>query len=486
MKQEAGVAILESRLQKGQRHFTLNEAAAVTGISIDESRDALNELIAKYVCRLQVTEKGELIYDFGKNLLRRGQKTLAEISRDVMQWLWKVFTIIFKIWIAVTLVVYFVIFLVMLIVALTASSSRKGDSRRRGGGANLDGLFNIFLSIFRWRTFIPTIRYRQDQWGYPYQQYQPRPSIMNEKKKNFMASVYDFVFGPQRVPIDPLSNQKEVAAYLKQQQGILVTSELNALAGWTLPQAQTFLTDCLVRFQGKVDVTENGVVYAEFEEILRGVGQMEGGRVVHYWDEYEPEQELTGNSAGYNWLIFIMNGFNLFFAINVISASPTVASGYWEGQAANFSEMLTTLLTHLGPPATLFLGWIPFVFSTLFFAIPLVRWVQISMAKRKRHLNNIRKRIFKAIFKVLGKAQPLDAIVRQINSSAKEEQLASATVEKLLKELTLDLNGELVVSEQAQILYSFPRITAELDEVAQLRARRQLDTSLGAVIADSE
>jgi hypothetical protein len=66
-----------------------------------------------------------------------------------------------------------------------------------------------------------------------------------------------------------------VAAYLRQYKGVIVASELSALAGWTLPQAETFLTECVIRFHGNTRVSENAVLYTEFETIVRAVGDME-------------------------------------------------------------------------------------------------------------------------------------------------------------------------------------------------------------------
>ncbi|ETX01759.1 MAG: hypothetical protein ETSY1_06085, partial [Candidatus Entotheonella factor] len=217
--QSDAVARIEARLQQGEYHFTLPEAAAMTGLSIDESRRAMEALLNKYVCRLQVSENGDLIYHFGETLMRRGEKTAAERRREWLAWLWRIFTVIYKAWIAVTLVVYFIVFLVIVIAAIVAMMSRQSsdDRRSRGGGMpiHLGSLFDLFFSIFRWRTVTGAIDYQRDAQGYRYRHYEPRPAVINVKKKNFMAGVYDFVFGPPRVELDPLGNEKEVAAYLE-------------------------------------------------------------------------------------------------------------------------------------------------------------------------------------------------------------------------------------------------------------------------------
>ena len=227
---EDRIALVEQQLSR-QPYLTLTEAASLTGLSIDAAREALDALLTKYVCRLQVTEYGDLIYNFGDRLRRRGVKTWPERWGEIRKWLWQVFTLFYKAWITVTLVVYFVLFIVLLIMAvLAASSGGSSSSRSSPGRPNRDRpssstsfrfgpLLRMFASIFHWRTNTGTIDHARDQHGYRYQHYQPEPGVLNTDKKNFVAAVYDFVFGPPRVEIDPLHNEKEVAAYLERSKG---------------------------------------------------------------------------------------------------------------------------------------------------------------------------------------------------------------------------------------------------------------------------
>jgi hypothetical protein len=481
--QHDALTLLEQHLQRGQRHFTLTEAAAMTGLAIDEVREALEALLDKYVCRLQVSEYGDLIYHFGDTLRRRGAKTAAERLQEITAWLWKIFTVVYKAWIAVTLVVYFVIFLVILIALLIAASARQSDRDRRssaGAAINMDRLLQMFFAIFHWRTITGTIDYQRDRRGYRYRHYQPQPGILNTTKKSFIAAVYDFVFGPPRVALDPLANEKEVAAYLQQHKGIVVPSELMALAGWDFPQAETFLTDCVIRYHGDARVSDNAVLYGEFDTITRGIGQVEGGEIVHYWDEYEPEYELTGNSSGYNLLIVVMNGFNMLCALLVLSG---ILSNL---EASGIGNQLSAFLMSHGWFVKLFLGWLPLIFSVLFFLIPLVRLINMQALQRRRQFHNIRKRLYKAIFARQGEPQTVPEIVDTVNTHASEEPLSRQVVTDRMKALTLDLAGDMTVTEDAEVQFTFPRITRELHEAQQLRRQRHHDATLGEIIAEED
>ncbi len=472
------VAIVERKILAGEGRFTQTEASAATGLSLDATKDALGAIIEKYVCRLQVTENGDLIYDFGKRPRRRGEKSIGELLGIAGDWLWKAFTVVFKIWIALTLVVYFVVFLAILVgIAIAATSSGKRDDRGRGSiGFGLSSATRIFFSIFQWNTVTGRTDYRTDDMGYRFRKFEPKPGVLNQKKKSFIAAVYDFVFGPPRVELDPLNNEKEVAAYLHKQKGILTTSELMALAGWTLSEAQAFFTDCLVRFQGDVEVTEEeGVMYGEFDRIVRGVGKIETGQVVRYWDEYEPVYDWTGNTAGRNALIAGMNCFNLVFAAVLLFNYPDIL------QMLGFDAVSLNAVS--GP--VLALGWVPLVFSLIFFLVPLLRYPKISRHNRRRHEENIRKRMFRAIFDFEGNPATVDQVAAAVNQNAPEEKLDRETVARRLDTLVLDLGGKTDVSESAEVIYSFPRIKDELGTVKQLRKRKQLDRDLGGVIAES-
>ena len=325
---------------------------------------------------------------------------------------------------------------------------------------DLGSVFNLFFSIFQWRTITGAIDYQHDAQGYRYRRYEPRRAVFNANKKNLISGVYDFVFGPPRVEPDPLGNEKEVAAFLQQNKGIVVTAELSALAGWTLPQAETFLTDCILRYRGEGKISDDPVLYGQFDELMRSVGQVESGAVTYYWDEYEPEYELNGNGDTQNLIIGVMNGFNLIVAFFMATADLTALAG---PDAPGILAWLAAnpALAHVA------LGWIPLIFSLLFFLIPLVRGFRIRRLRQHRQAQNVRKRLFKAIFARRGRPQSVNDVAAAVNRDAGEAALAPSEVEAALKELALEMPGDMNVSDAAEVEFSFPRLTVELDAVGR-------------------
>ncbi len=508
--------ILEKHLQKGQGRFSVTEAVAATGLGIDMAKDGLSELYEKYICRVQVTEKAELIYDFGNPLQRRDQKSSREILDDILGILWKWFVLAYRFMIAVVLVVYFVVFIVLFIVLLLMALTRGGSSKNSGSSSGSSGsggfhsssrsssgkisdinsaftAFGRFFSdIFDWNTVTGAYYYETDQRGYRYRHAEPKKSRLDPDKKRFVTSVYDYVFGPPRYPIDPFSNEKEVARFLQENKGLITIADLIVLAGWTASEAHKFFTDCLIRFHGEVKVTDNGVVYGEFDQVSRSIGIGDGGDIIYYWDEYEPEYELNGNTTPVNSWITLLNGFNLIFSFLVVTdlletiMQKLITPDTHELALAIATWLIPYLVSdHWG--FNFFLGWFPLIFSTLFFIVPYVRWRYIRKAGEERHENNIRKRLYCACFyRAKGAAQLIQKITNIVNNMTTEEKLSKKIVDKRMSLLILDLDGEMVVDESGDILYSFPRIESEFMEISKLREGKEIDYSSGEIIADTD
>jgi hypothetical protein len=467
-KNPATVSLLEKKIHSHPQ-LTKTEAAALTGLTIDQSEGGLREMIDRYECRLQVTENGDLIYDFGNSLRRRGEKSFNEYLQEFLAKLWLVFTYIFKAGITVVLVFYCLLFLALMIALVIARISITKDSDSDSDfGFNI--IAHIFLAIFQWNTASDRIYYKTDPYGYRYRHYQPK-TAKKEKSKNIIAAVYDFVFGPPRVKPDSLANLRETAAFIRKNNGILVTTDLKALAGWNAADAADFFSECIARFQGDIKVSSDGIMYGEFSQLTRTISEASESEIVYYWDEYEPDYEQTGNSQLQNIVIIFANAFNLIaagaIAFNLI---PEVVR-----LSATFSWL------------PLVLGWIPLLFSLLFFLIPICRATIIKQARARRHWNNIRKRVMRIIFEMRGEPITLDEMLQKVNHyDPHTERLDRATVEKMLAELKDKLPGDISYDDNGQLRYHFPIIDMELRAAEHLRTAQNAKKDLGKIVFDSE
>lgn len=468
---DQALAVLEKALPSFSGSLTVSDAAAASGLSLSDAQQALEVLMNKYVCRLQVTESGEILFHFGKSLRRRGKKTLAEHLQTIGDWLWRGFKAGFKIWITVTLIVYFILY-VLIIVALIIYS------RDDDGIIGLGWIGDLFADLFWFAPRNMAVVHTTDSAGYRHRSYRQRKRKNKkdlEEKKRFIQSVYDFVFGPPRPPFDPFADEKEVAAWLREQRGLLTMTEIVALAGWTYDQASERMADYLTRFNGDAQITDDGVLIGHFDRMLmRGDGEMEGGKIELFWDEYEAPYETTGNSGGRNAAIIGLNAFNLLIS-STLMLSPLVMSDI----AFLFEEIGIS-----GGVAGLFLGFLPMVFSILFFLIPILRGPVVSRREAKRKQRNRDRRILREIFAHPDRPFTVQEMLQRVNRDRKDK-LSRDELEKHLLRLVSDYGGNTELEEDGTITYRFERIAFEEAVVKRIRMARKRIGNRGDVIFDT-
>ena len=133
------------------------------------------------------------------------------------------------------------------------------------------------------------------------------------------------------------------------------------------------------------------------------------------------------------------------------------------------------------------LGWIPLVYSALFFLIPLFRMFSIRTAQKQQHRENIRKRLMRAIFQsnspIISSSQLLAAANAGTTS---EEKLDKATIENIMQDLVYDLGGELIINEKnAELQYRFEQLDRELNDVEAERRDINRNNNLGDIIMEA-
>jgi len=248
---------------------------------------------------------------------------------------------------------------------------------------------------------------------------------------------------------------------------LVSTSEIQALAGWSRDDAKNFMTNALANFNGKAEISDKGILYGDFSELIRRKDKQKGAPVIYYWDEYEPDYELTGNNSTRDFGIFAMNAFNLILSGMVI----------WGPLALIEPTFMYTL----------FLGWIPFFYSMVFFTIPVFRWLYLIPKKRQQHLLNVRKRLMMAIFQEESGMLTLNQLTQISNKQhPKEEKLKPKLVERVMIDVIYDFEGESFVNNNAEVVYKFENLDLELSEIERLRREKRDDSQLGDVIFESK
>jgi len=437
VKQEEIVLKIEKILPKTKGRFSPEDIAAATGYSISDINDALKRLLEIYRAKVVVDNNtGKLVFNFIYPLEKVGKKTFREYLFSFLEFLWKVFQIVYKAAIGVILIVYTIVFVLILLALIIVSSS--SDRDRRGGGISFDIFGGIFRAIFEGLYILSwsnTIQDVADPSGLRYKRYAPEKN----KGKNFVQSVFHFVFGPENPPVDKYADEKEAIAYIRKvSKGNLTAADIVLLTGCKFDEAEERLARYAVKFGGELEIDDNGNVIADFTNMLHSGKAFDEGKIVYYYDEIEPPVELTGNSTGRNLGIIAMNLFNLIMSFWIISFLNSMNSYDF----AQYNPEANV------PGWIIFaLGWFPFIFSITFFIIPIIRIPFVIWKKKQRNKKIMRKKLFYALYK-LKTDITFEKIAALINlpNELKEE------ANKVLHELIIDLRGEIELdSNQAKI-----------------------------------
>ncbi len=457
---EQALALVEKRLPTLGGKLTPQDAATATGITVGEARDALTRLMELYVTRVTHDDQGNILFAFETPLRRRGTKTAAEKWAEVKDSLWRGFKVFFKIWIGLMVIVYFVVMLVILIAFMVAQSSGDRDNRddRRGPGNMIGGLLHLMAEGLRFAFWSKAISggYAFDDHGYRYRTVDT-PRGMKTKEKSFIIAIYDLALGPERSPSDPLENEREVATFLRSEQGILTPAEIVALSGGTMEQAEERMADYLVRFNGDPTITDEGVVVGEFESFIGGSAAKAEGRVIPYWEEFEAPYEHSGNSGTRNAIIIGMVLFTMAMGGFLLAAGLE--------RLAEFAPFFGTGF------AAILLGYIPIIFSIIYLGLSLLRLGIARKKEAERLARNRKKKVMRAIFQQglwhATASQIYFSLVSTGDKELKQDQVAT-----ILGELVLELRGSVELNEEGEGIYSFERLHREYEAAERLRGRR--------------
>lgn len=456
---EQALALVEKKLPAAQGKLTPQDAATGTGVTVDEARDALSRLMELYITRVTHDEQGNLLFAFEMPLRRRGTKTAAEKWAEIRESLWRGFKVFFKIWIGVMVIVFFAIMVVLVILLMLAQRSSDRDSRDDRGSDMLGGLFRVIgegLRFAFWsRVTSPVYDYGVDTHGYRYRNVRT-PRGINSKEKSFIIAIYDLALGPERAPSDPLADEKEVAAFLRAERGVLTPAEIVALSGTSIGGAEERMADYLVRFNGEPTITDDGVVVGEFESFISGSAAKTDSTIVHYWDEFEPPYEHSGNSTGRNLIILGLVGFTAVVSIGLLSGGLGTLSVY----GPFFSTGLARFLV----------GYLPLAFSLLYFGISLARLPSAKSKEAARLMRNREKMVMRVIFQQKLWRATADQIFFALLSVG-EKELKREELDDILQKLLTKLQGDMDLGSEGEAIYDFDRIRREIEVAARERRR---------------
>lgn len=360
------------------------DLSALSGLSLPVVRQAAPLLADEFRGRIQVSERGELIWSFPQGFTSRYTGFLPRLRRGwekTRTILFKILSTLFKGWILFTLVAYFVLFVLLSIasvVALSAASmagNNDNRSSRRSGGIGGFYLAGRFIELAM-RLWLYSEFTRPDGFGRTRQRKAGR-----EKKTALHQSIFDFVFGP----VDPNADLEErqtraFADFVSTHGGVTSQGEYEGLSADTPDTAADRLLAWCSRFEGRVELDEEGAVLYHFDTLL----ERDTASRSTVWPEAQ-ERVWSTNKKSLNRAFILINGVNLVFGSYFVWQHLHFAAGGLPGPLSIVYQVALSLVSALPgaiPLLYIGLGLVPLAFSLLFWLIPLVRYRRISRFNR--------------------------------------------------------------------------------------------------------
>jgi hypothetical protein len=475
---QAAGALEKALVGKGN-DFTIADAAAKSGLALRDAENGLHALVNEYRGHLRVTSEGELLFRFPTGFTKpwETRTRLAELGKKAQKTLLGVGRFVVRAWISIVLIGYALIFLA-LIIGLTLA--RSNDSRDSRGGVGLEIGYVFFRVVFDalfW-TFHPFSPFAYVDYGYG----PPRSQRARQKKKDetpFYEKVNRFFFGPDVTEPDPRTMERRILAEIRAQKGRIGLADVIRVTGLPRDEADPLMARLLLDYDGEVEVSDEGGIVYRFEALRKTVDEAPVERPKPIWARLKRLVPLTSNTAGTNFAIAALNGFNLIMSLYALSDQLTFEKIGWYIQMGQHQ-----LAPHTPPPTgtAIALGVVPLVFSIALFALPVLRAAIRPLKEKRIARENGRRGMLKEILEHQKDGEVTDESLRRAWKEA-------SGVEPDPKELTREvvaLGGD-VDYEEGRVRYRFPDFEAEAKALdAEREAAAESEARVGEVVFSSE
>lgn len=398
---------------------TVADLAGLTGLPLNQIEAQLPAVADEFGGRLKVTEKGEILYSFPdgmKSRLTGFGPSLRRFFQSAKRVAITVAKTLFKVWIMGMLVGYFVLFLALALFAMLASiAMQQGgngrSSNRRGGGLGgiwLTGrLFDSLIRIWFYSELFKTPEQRSAR------------SALRKERHPLHKAVFSHVFGDG----DPNQNwaeieKKAVIAFLQTHKGLMTMTEFMAITGQDPLEAELSINRYLLEFEGLPEVSTDGTLYFSFPKLLSRLGTTP--EILATTIPLKKTMKFSSNAAKTDTTFRLVNIFNLAFGGYFLSNAIAIGAAFYVQTAKGLAlrggfpfvysatGYLFQLLGSENPVPSIFwgLGITPILFSTLFFAIPIIRSIRQNASNEAIKTENLRRIVYRTIVGSNGSFKP--------------------------------------------------------------------------------
>jgi len=474
-------------LKRRKKSATVADVCADTALPLSTVRELLPKAADEYSGRLQVTQSGEILYDFQNGFTSRYRGFGAKIKRLFglcVKAVKAASVVIFKFWIMLMLVGYFALFMALAIASVVLSVAAQSRSSNNRGRTMSFGP-NLFSLIWRIWFYSELTKPRYGNYGG-----YGRASPDKKNSRPMHKAVFSFVFGEEDPNADwEEKEDKAVIAYVQSNSGVISLVEYMALTGKDRLEAEKSILSFCVRFSGSPEVTEEGVIVYRFDDLLLRAAS-------NNYPELSPRikrlKTFSYNSKSMNVWFVIINAVNLIFGSYFLYhslASNFLEAGTLYQTSSSYFYVFTNVLTEMfvnNPAFGIFiaLGVVPFVFSLLFWIIPAVRKFFEKAENEKIKLTNFKKFSFSKIWN-----SPVNVNLKSFsppNNECLPENIEYAK-DRVIKDIASVSVPEVEIDESGETVYSFNGLENDKNAVKKYRAGVDpAQSMLGSKVFDTD
>jgi hypothetical protein len=343
---------------------TVGDVAARAGLNVEVAQQGLLALASETQAHLQVSEAGEIAYEFPKNFRAALRNKYWQLRfQEIVAKVWQVVFYLIRVSFGIVLMLSIaVIFIAIFILTLVVSSQGGGNSDDRDGG--MGGGFMISPFNF---FYLFDFDYGRGRSRYPDRYEGRHESGRGRSKLNFLESIFSFLFGDG----DPNADLEErrwqtIGAVINNNGGAIAAEQVipyldNLGEGWD-KEYEDYMIPVLSRFNGRPQVSPKGELVYYFPELQVSAMQRGTAAVSAYLKE--TKRKFTAATSDQVMIAIGLGGVNIAGALVLQNMFQSVLA---QG---------VVLTGFLGLVQSIF--WIILTYGIGFLGIPLVRyyWVQ--------------------------------------------------------------------------------------------------------------
>lgn len=470
MEPSAAAEVLRRSLKDPTAPITVADASVASGLALRDAEAGLTWLTSEFRGHLRVTDGGDLVHVFPHGFTKPWQteEAIARFASAAGRALAGAGRFIVRAWLLVVMVSYALVFLALV---LGATFARQSGSNDRDGGSGLGvvaALFRMIADALFW-TFHPF----SPLYVEPALRAPRATRAAPEARVPFYEKVNRFVFGPPSPKEDPHEARARVLREIRAQRGRIALADVMRVTGLPRAAADPLMARLMLDHDGTVDVSESGGIVYRFEALRRSASATTAARPRAAWDELRKLPPLTGNTAGSNVAIAMLNGFNLLASAWAIQNELTLRN-----VALLFDPERPPVLPHDGVPIVL--GVVPFVFSAVLFVLPVAR--ALYRARQDKRLAEERARL-NVLREVVTRASKKEAVPDETLRAAVRVATGEEPTSKDITRRVVELGGDVDTGPQGEVRYRFAELEADEEAAREERALASDDEArLGSIV----